>query len=399
MGIMQSRTGRFGVALLIVALVAVSWFKPVDENTEAYVDRSLVVALSSYGVARVVNAGVSVAQSVETGVGVASVEPFQALDPLNDLAEDFASVMKLSIGALIILKLMVEITSGLLFKVLFTAFGGVLLVQMLWKPLGLNAVAKAFLLVGFIRFSLVAIILLVGLVSTAFIDEETRENTEQLASFSELVESYSDQQELTPDERLRLQEQRSELEQRQDRLIEHIEAQAETVEAARIEMEDAQRKLADIKGRLATFDRLNLFVQSNEQRTAQTNAEDKRAQYQDELDALKDIQSSLQATRDDLQTVGRLLAGEPREQGWFSGLSSRLSAISDFVSIERVQQASEQAVTAMLNLMALFVFKTILLPIGFLYVLLKLLNRLWGLDTRAWLRSPPPSKPGPDGGG
>lgn len=88
---------RFVLALVVAALVACSWLAPLDTSAHRYVDAGLKRALISFASARTLNALISVAQGTEIAVQPAGIgmifSPGQALDPVNDLVEQFANLM------------------------------------------------------------------------------------------------------------------------------------------------------------------------------------------------------------------------------------------------------------------------------------------------------------------
>ncbi len=106
------------LCLMAAAMVLLSWLDTADRRTEAHVDATMVQALAAFATARALNGGISVLQSTEVGVGVASTQPLEILDPLNDMVEDYADVMQLSIGSLVTQKVLVEIVSTHAFKLL-----------------------------------------------------------------------------------------------------------------------------------------------------------------------------------------------------------------------------------------------------------------------------------------
>lgn len=87
-------------ALLLLALAGVlacAWLRPLDAAATQQVDAGLKRALATFAAARALNAVISVAQGTEialqpAGVGV-TFTPGQALDPINDLVEQFSSLM------------------------------------------------------------------------------------------------------------------------------------------------------------------------------------------------------------------------------------------------------------------------------------------------------------------
>ena len=88
---------RLALALIVAALVACSWLAPLESSANQYVDAGFKRALLSYATARALNAVISVAQGTEIAVQPAGVgvvfTPGQALDPVNDLIEQFANLM------------------------------------------------------------------------------------------------------------------------------------------------------------------------------------------------------------------------------------------------------------------------------------------------------------------
>ena len=81
----------------LCALLVVVWLTPPDAAATRQVDAGLKRALATYAAARALNAVISVAQGTEValepgGIGVV-LAPGQALDPVNDLVEQFSSLM------------------------------------------------------------------------------------------------------------------------------------------------------------------------------------------------------------------------------------------------------------------------------------------------------------------
>lgn len=86
--------------LLVAGLVAVlgcAWLAPLDSAASDHAEAGLKRALASFATARALNAVISVVQGTEVavqpiGVGVVFT-PGQVLDPVNDLVEQFSSLM------------------------------------------------------------------------------------------------------------------------------------------------------------------------------------------------------------------------------------------------------------------------------------------------------------------
>lgn len=94
---MMSRWSRVASVLLVLLLIALAWLQPMDAAAEVQVEAGLKRALTTFAAARALNAVISVAQGTEValepaGVGV-TFTPGQVLDPVNDLVEQFSSLM------------------------------------------------------------------------------------------------------------------------------------------------------------------------------------------------------------------------------------------------------------------------------------------------------------------
>lgn len=89
---------RRSLLLLGIAVVLGSaWFAPLDSSASRYAEAGLKRALVSFATARTLNAVISVVQGTQVsvqpgGVGV-TFTPGQALDPINDLVEQFSLLM------------------------------------------------------------------------------------------------------------------------------------------------------------------------------------------------------------------------------------------------------------------------------------------------------------------
>ncbi len=93
---MTTPSTRPGWLLLIVALIGVTWLRPLDEFAERQIDAGFQRALTTFAAARTINAVLSAAQSttVEVKIGVGgSIQPGAVLEPIDDLVEQFSSLM------------------------------------------------------------------------------------------------------------------------------------------------------------------------------------------------------------------------------------------------------------------------------------------------------------------
>lgn len=112
------------LAAVLALLTAVSWWPALDRFATATVDAALTRALAAFAVARGINGAISMAQSAEVslepgGVGV-SLAPGEVLDPVNDLVEQFSTLMLTASASLGLQKLLVGASGWLPIKVALT---------------------------------------------------------------------------------------------------------------------------------------------------------------------------------------------------------------------------------------------------------------------------------------
>lgn len=110
--------------LLVAALVACSWLAPLEATANRQIDAGLKRALVSFAAARTLNAIISVAQGTEVslqplGVGL-TLSLGQALDPVNDLIEQFSGLMLVASVAFGVQKVLMAIGAHWLISLLLT---------------------------------------------------------------------------------------------------------------------------------------------------------------------------------------------------------------------------------------------------------------------------------------
>jgi hypothetical protein len=115
----MARRSRAVVALLAVALLGYGGVLDqaagrgpagrLQAAVEAYLDRSERSAVEAFAAARTINAGISVLKSMDLSAVVAQVAPMQVLEPVDDLAKEFSDVMVVSIVAILVERLVLEV--------------------------------------------------------------------------------------------------------------------------------------------------------------------------------------------------------------------------------------------------------------------------------------------------
>ena len=118
-------TRKIILASFTAIVILGSWLAPLDAPAIKQVDAGLKRALVSFAAARTLNALISVAQGTEIsaqplGVGV-TLTPGQALDPLNDVVEQFSTLMLAASVAFGVQKILISIGSYWLISLALTA--------------------------------------------------------------------------------------------------------------------------------------------------------------------------------------------------------------------------------------------------------------------------------------
>ena len=101
--------------LILLAALALllggAWLGPLDAFGTEQVNAGMKRALASFAVSRTLNAVISVAQGTEVGLGVVSFAPGQVLDPVNDLVEQFSTLMLIASASFGIQRVLIGIGS------------------------------------------------------------------------------------------------------------------------------------------------------------------------------------------------------------------------------------------------------------------------------------------------
>jgi uncharacterized membrane protein YagU involved in acid resistance len=97
------------ISVMMLMMLALVWLKPLDELAATHAEAGLKRAVASFATARVLNGVISVLQGTEVSAGVVvgvKLAPGQILDPLNDMVEQFSTMMlaaSIAFGAQILL--------------------------------------------------------------------------------------------------------------------------------------------------------------------------------------------------------------------------------------------------------------------------------------------------------
>ncbi len=193
---------RHALTVALAAAILLALQGGVDRLGKGYVDEAFSRALITFGIARGLNAVLSVAQGTEVAVQPAGVginfAPGEILDPVNDLVERFSWVMLASSTALGIMKVLLEISAwygttlllvvaGLLFIFAVRRWDG--------APPGLGRTLRVFLLAALgLRFLVPLVAIVNESIYSLFLQPQYTESSHGLQQTTVELKAISDEQ-------------------------------------------------------------------------------------------------------------------------------------------------------------------------------------------------------------
>lgn len=139
--------------VLLLLLAAFNWWPYLDILAQQYLSDTISSNAIVFGVVRTLNGVISVVQSSDVGVGIASITIGEIFDPVNDLVERFSGLLLVSLTALGIQQVILLFTTSLFTKALFSLFSAVLIL-VIWRPLPLSSWLKFGLIILLLRYLL-----------------------------------------------------------------------------------------------------------------------------------------------------------------------------------------------------------------------------------------------------
>jgi hypothetical protein len=128
------------------------------DRTIAYLDTAQRKATEAFAAGRAINAAASILKSTEVSPIVVKIAPMEVLEPVDDLAKQFSDIMAVSIGAILLQRLMLSVSQAWALAILLPAGCALLLAGLQagrWPGLGLrlSALGRSLVLLAvFARF-------------------------------------------------------------------------------------------------------------------------------------------------------------------------------------------------------------------------------------------------------
>ncbi|MEH6581238.1 MAG: hypothetical protein V7754_04825 [Halioglobus sp.] len=358
--------------LSLILLPLIAWLGPLEKLSYAYLDETLTNAGLIYATARGINAVISVIQTTEIDAAVVSVQVGQVLDPINDLVERFSAVMLAALGSLALQKIVLELVSDTTFTLLLTVLAACSVTSLLVGDRKFYPyLVRGFWVTVCLRFSLVLVVLANSWIDSAFLADVENERHEEMMLFAEDLNAAKSGS-LVDEETL------NEL----DRAKGQYESELQSLKSKLASMNtDYMGKEAelDIARQESLLCKLTLSSQtcSDEVMAA--------AQAQKELDNRIDVmEDSISAKENQIKTVRESTEClKKRSTGESCGLfDSVKSTLSLEENLKKLDHKVSGFVDSTVNLLVSLLFKTILIPIGFLYLLFRGIGVSWSRMTQ-----------------
>lgn len=145
---------RVLATLLLLLLTAVNWWPYLDVLAQQYLTDTISSNALVFGVVRTLNGVISVIQSSDVGIGVASITIGEIFDPVNDLVERFSGLLLVSLTALGIQQVILLFTTSIALKVLFSLFTALFIVFLWRSKTSVHGWLKAAFVVIMLRYLL-----------------------------------------------------------------------------------------------------------------------------------------------------------------------------------------------------------------------------------------------------
>jgi len=380
--IMPALTGRHYIAVAAVFIVILSWLGVLDTASENYVNSAIVQATVAFASARTLNAVISVAQNTEVSIVVFSMAIGELLDPLNDLVEQYSTLMKYAIASLLVQKLLLVITSSTVFKIFLTVAGvWAAGTALMGREKAFAFSFRLFVFVAFLRFALVLAVALNGLVSHFFVNEQIDAEVERLQATTEVVEQVSGDETVDP-------KRKAELAARKDELltekVDHIKVRdgfEVSLSGALVNLDSAKKRLAAAEELIPWKDK---FFDSDALRKEKADVNSAQASVEYFEGKISEENDDIEALDEEITTIDNQLMG--KANGWIetarNAATSAVGSVKEnFTSrVSGLVDELNESVSNILDLMAAFLLKTLILPLIFLYMVVMLTRIIWGVD-------------------
>jgi Skp family chaperone for outer membrane proteins len=365
---------RYLWLLALIGLPAISWWGVLDHFSSEHLNASISSAGLVYGTARGINALVSLLQGTELNIPFVTFSIGEILDPVNDLIERFSDIILLALGSLALQKILLAVVSNTLFTVLLSLVAVCTGLSLFLGGAKLqSALLRTFLVIAFFRFSLGLVVLANSWVDATFLDEADQQRHAAMEKFQgELrqIDTLSRREAEAETLLTELTNKRPKIER--DR--KETEGQLNVL-AAQIKM--AERTFDELRGNAGGLCRLSEIFR--------TCPEDVK-QAKDALDKLEASRAALarnladkERAIADMQARMDCLAKHSRGEdcSFWDSLPEAPDAAALRAKLNAINAGLSDFAENCINLLMSLLLKTVVIPLLFIFLLLKIVQVNW----------------------
>lgn len=192
---------RLLLTIFILLLIVITYYTPLDLEAKKLLDDALMRAFSAFGLAKALNATISMLQGTQlslmpAGVGV-TLSIGEILDPFNDMVERFSWIMLLASVSLGIQKILLAFGGKLFIKIGVTLLG-IAALTMLWsnKKKAFILTLKAYLFLLLLRFFAVIYLYASQFVYTTLLQKEYTQAIQKIETTKIHIEEFEKRSEI-----------------------------------------------------------------------------------------------------------------------------------------------------------------------------------------------------------
>ena len=399
----RSKLAFFLLVVLILNLTAIP-----DIIGRNYFDQALQTSAAAFVTAKILNGAISVLQESSVSIGAVisvNLSPGQMLDPLNDLVENFADILLLSTASLGIQKILLTISGAFIIKIL-AAIGIVFMIYWTLNKeslkqkcndndiIAISKIYKAAIVLLVLRFLVPFVAIASTVTSSLFLDNDVNDNLSNLQEVTQRIEQiekaaiYTDGQQesskVTSDQSMMVLQQPSNQDNVDAPKIDDaatpkednvVAPKADSVAEAQIDSQQASKGYIDgvVKGANELMNWVEITTNQVMSETSDAANEMKVKASQAAGNLAQQAQTTYDQVVEKTTTAVKEIKATVSEANPLPKINSTLDTLGDQFDVVKDN---------IINLISLFLLQVIIFPLIFLYILMKIFNRLLRTDLR-----------------
>ena len=380
----------FAIAIVLF-LSMMSLSRSVDNYLVKNTDTSIVEVAATYAIARGINAIVSVLQSSEIGASVGaiatiegSVDIGEALDPINDLVERFSNLVSVALGSLFLQKFLLGVVANDIFKYLVLFFALLTTLSLFFNKYDCATYAiRFFAFTVFVKLLLVFVVILNSFIVSLSPEHNTTKEVQNFEDFEQkIISNISGNKAITTDYKKNLKhENKNNLEK-----IVILYDKTKIIEASITSYKIKKSYLKTIyilKLKKQINNYCSWYWLANKECKNTKNILSKKESLLKTI--IKNIEFLTKNKEENKQKIKKLeqkinhnknkMSGKIKLD-WWEGIKKGVTNID----IDDIDNSITEYIDTLFTLLAVFLLKTILVPILFFYVFTKGVKRVWNVD-------------------